>query len=180
MKIYLGCGPGALHEQHKKVMGDPNEWTFVDYYVHEPHIKNWDARTLPQVANDTVEHIYCSHLLEHLPHSELRTILRTWKDRLIPGGRLTINVPDLLWVCKEIARYEQGQLLEGYFCDFDGHHGLLAVLYGSQMHEGEYHKGGFTKRYLKEILEEVGFHGVRVEQVFEAHEMGCLIAEAVK
>jgi len=42
----------------------------------------------------------------------------------------------------------------------------MAVLYGNQGHAGEFHKSGFRE--------------IEVKKIFEAHEMGCLLANAVK
>jgi hypothetical protein len=179
VKLNLGCGPMPLHQQHLTVMGgDIRSWILVDKYVQHPMIKNWDATVLDEVEDGSAEHIYASHLLEHLPHTEIRDILALWKRKLTPDGRLTINVPDLVWGCSQVLRYASGQILSGYFYEFDGEHGLLSVLYGSEAHEGEYHKTGFVDRYLEELLEDVGFTDIKITAEEDAHSMGVLIATA--
>jgi hypothetical protein len=161
-------------------MGRPEEWTFVDLYVYEPHIKNWDAKTLDEVPDGSVSQIYSSHLLEHFSHREIEDILHVWKDKLEDGGKIILNVPDLAWAAHQVITYENGQPLDGYFHEFGGEHGLLSVVYGSHSHEGEHHEGGFVKTYLEELLSKVGFKDVSVEKIYEAHQMGCLIARAQK
>jgi len=180
MKLYLGCGPGPLHNQHKGVMGDPSEWTFVDYYVREPHIKNWDAATLEEVGDTTVEKIYTSHLLEHFSHIELDRILGVWYSKLVDGGEIIINVPDLEWACRQCIKYAQGQILDGYFYEFEGEHGLLSIFYGSHSHNGEYHKSGFIKSSLEDLLLRNRFKNIAIEKMVEGHDMGCLLARATK
>lgn len=180
MKLYLGCGPSPLHEQHRKIMENPDEWTFVDFYVKEPHIKNWDAAKLDEVKDGSVETIYSSHLCEHFPHIDLQKILLQWYSKLKKGGTLILNVPDLAWAATQILKYNNGQPLDGYFYDFSGEHGLLSVVYGSESHEGEFHKSGFVKAYLETLLKDVGFSDVLVKNSFDAHDMGVLLATAIK
>lgn len=180
MKLYLGCGPSPVHPQHLEVLGDPKDWTFIDLYVHEPHIKQWDARILDEVPPSSVEYMYASHLLEHFPHTQVKAILKAWQSKLVDGGKLTLNVPDLTWAAWQIIKYDQGGALEGYYYTFGGEHGLLSVVYGSQSHDGEYHKSGYTKYALECLLAEVGLTDIAVEQKFDAHEMGVLIATCLK
>jgi hypothetical protein len=180
LKLYLGCALPPFHPQHTEVLGNIDEWTLVDYFVDHPSIKKWDARTLIPVGNGTVEKIYNSHLIEHFPHVEVPTILRVWYSKLQDGGELIINTPDLLWAAKRLVKYGQGGLLDGYFNTFSGDHGLLSIFYGTESHEGEYHKGGFTKDYMIQLLTDIGFKEVTVEETFDAHEMQVLIARAKK
>lgn len=180
MKLYLGCGPSPLHQQHRDIMGIPEEWTFVDLYVKEPHIKNWDATKLDEIKDSSVEKIYSSHLLEHFSHIQVESILKIWYSKLEEDGAMIVNVPDLAWGASQILNYENGKPLDGYFYDFAGEHGLLSVIYGSHSTEGEHHQGGFVKSYLEELLQRVGFKEVSVERIYDAHDMGCLIARGKK
>lgn len=178
MKLNIGCGPLPLHPQHTEYMkGD--SWVLVDKYVEDPTIKKWDATDLP-VENNSIETIYASHLLEHFPHVEVASVIEHWYAKLKKGGELIINVPDLEWACKQLIKYEQGFLLSGYYNTFAGEHGLLSIFYGSESHEGEYHKAGFTMNYLTKLLFKAGFEGIDVKKDFEAHEMGVLIGRGKK
>lgn len=174
MKLYIGCGPSPIHTQHLEVLGNPDEWTFIDKYIKEPHIKNWDGRFLDEVEDESIEHIYSSHTLEHFEHEHIPAILETWKRKLKVGGKLTINVPNILWVLKRLNALEQDGFLDGYYNTFAGEHGLLSVIYGSQSHEGEYHKGAFTPQYLESLLK--GFSNVYIDTFEDAHDMGIILA----
>jgi len=187
-KLYLGCGPGYPHDQHIKVMGKDwkTEWTFVDLYVSPEEVptsnfRQYNAQNLYEFSDETIDEIYSSHFLEHVSHLEVKNTLLNWHRKLKPEGKITLNVPDLEWVAREIVKYENGQLLtSSYFQDFWGDRGLISVLYGSHSHDGEYHKSGFTKRCLDELLVDVGFRNVNVSKEFEGHDMGCLISTAIK
>ena len=181
LKVSLGCGPLPLHHQHLDIMGDLDDWILVDKYVKDPKIKNWDAEKLTEVPNNSVDIFYISHLLEHLPHKNIIKDLTLWFKKLNEGGKIIINVPDLAWVASEIFKYESGQKLESnYFTEFGGDHGLLSIIYGSQSHKGEFHNGGFTEKYLREVLGDVGFMNVKIKTGMDSHDMGVIIAIADK
>lgn len=179
-KLCLGSAEPPIHPQHLEVMKDYDNWQLVDLYIDHPEVLKMDARTLDLVDDNYLEHIYASHLLEHIPHPELYDVFLTWWNKLAPGGRLTINVPDLTWVARQIIKFENGQLLTGLYCDFEGNHGLQSIVYGTHAHEGERHQAGFTKRSLYEWLEGMGFQKIKIEEVYDAHDMGVLIGTCVK
>lgn len=180
MKLYLGCAEPPFHPQHLAILGNPDDWTWVDYYIDHPKVKKWDATLLTEVENGSCEAIYASHLLEHFPHVKMHEILSTWYRKLAPGGKLIVNVPDLLWTARQLVKYERGGMLDGYYNQFEGVHGLQSIFYGSQSHEGEYHKAGFTANSLHELLMNVGFEDIHTWTETDAHEMGVVLGEAIR
>lgn len=194
MKLYLGVGPYPIHPQHVKVMGGVEsfkEWTLVDKYVSQPDTVGWDAETLDEVEDGTVEHIYNSHLLEHISHRKVLDVLNVWYRKLKPGGLITINVPDLEWACSEflkVLKVERSGNNEAvkyrYYnqtCKLGNtEHSFLQIFYGSHANDGEYHKCGFTEDSLGQALTQVGFKHVSIRREVEAHEFGCLIARGEK
>ncbi len=181
INLNLGCGPFPLHQQHLEVMGDLKEWVLVDKYVKHPMIKNWDALVLDEVKDGTVNHIYASHLLEHLPQVEIEEVLAMWYRKLMSLGKVTINVPDLEWACAELLRYTNTQPLRGdYYYELEGEHGLMSIFYGAQSHEGEFHKAGFVEENLGTVLSKVGFKNIIIDHFVDAHDMGVLLAMGTK
>ena len=181
IKLNLGCGPLPLHPQHLQIMQEPEEWTLVDLYVKHPLIKNWDASHLTEVDDGSVSHIYSSHTLEHLSHRQVPIILKHWWNKLKKGGIITLNVPDLVWACKQIMRYENMQpLTSGVYTTFEGNNVLQSILYGTHAHEGEYHKAGFTPRSLERLLDSAGFSDIIITPLYDNHDMGVLFATAIK
>lgn len=180
MKLYIGCGPSPVHPQHLQVLGEPSEWTFIDLYVKEPHIKNWDGKTLDEVPDESVYEIYSSHTLEHFEHAQVPGILATWHRKLNSSGQLILNVPNLLWALQLLKRIESGSPVDGYYRNYAGEHGVMSILFGSQSHEGEYHKGAFTPTYLYHLLQIAGFRGITIFEQMDAHDMGVLFATCRK
>lgn len=187
MNLYVGCGPGEIHPQHKEVMNSiPGEWELSDAYVVQDGIKNYDVFNIPYKE---VDNIYTSHLLEHISHRKVKDLVSYWYGLLKPKGKLIINVPDLEWACfvflETLLAEREGRVPSGYYnktIDYgDGYeHDFLQIFYGSHSTEGEYHKCGFTKESIIKLLEDCGFSVNKLEQKVEAHDFGCLIVEAQK
>lgn len=170
LKLVIGCGPLPIHPYHKQFIDD--SWVLIDLYVKHPKIIKMDARKLEYPAL-SVEEIYSSHLLEHLAKKEILPTLKEWFRVLKKGGRLRLNVPDFNWAVKCFLGRKKSKY-------FNTKEKILEIFYGSQEHEGEFHKTGFTKKILKEYLVKAGFKKIKICQVYEAHDMGCLLAEARK
>lgn len=121
---------------------------------------------------DTVDEIYSSHALEHIGKNRIVPTLTEWKRVLKPGGRIVLRVPDLRWCCEhwlEVARL--------YPADCDGWD--MAVLFGSQTHDGEYHLTGFTPELMAKYLYEAGLTLDKVEYLW-THEQQTLSFEVHK
>jgi predicted SAM-dependent methyltransferase len=65
---------------------------------------------------ESVHEIHSEHLLEHLTHYEITTLLYTLWVLLVPGGLLRIVVPDFY---RLISNYRAKQLNNGDFSDAD-------------------------------------------------------------
>lgn len=179
-KLNLGSAMPPVHPQHLAIMEDYENWQLVDLFVNHPDVLKMDAKTLAQVEDNYLEHIYASHLLEHIPHTELYDVLKVWYEKLAPAGKLTINVPDIAWVARQIIKFENGQILTGVYSDFEGDRGLQSILYGTHAHDGEKHQSAFTRRSLYEWLEGMGFKKIKIEEFEDAHDMGILLATCQK
>lgn len=179
-KLYIGCGPWPYHPQHLVVLKNIEEWTLVDKFVDEPGVEQWDGRTLDEVPYSSVEAIYSSHTLEHFEHRLIPQVLKTWYKKLRPGGELTLNVPDLNWAARLLRKLDSGLPINRYYNQYAGEHGVLSIFYGSQSHDGEYHKSGYTRVYLQKLLEQAGFMNIEIQELEDAHDMGVLIATCKK
>lgn len=176
VKLYLGCGPLPIHPQHLQTVD--NTWTFTDKYVKDPKIKNIDACDLSDYDDESVDEIYHSHLWEHLSYTESEQAVSEWFRVLKPGGVMTVNVPDMLWLARELISVSEGNKPVSRV--FNTEQKLMEVIYGNQDHEGEFHKTGFTPSILSMILTKAGFVNIRVDRGYDAHDMGVLLATAYK
>lgn len=137
MKLHLGCF-------NKKIHGFVNVDIRPDV---EPDVID-NIFTLEKFKNNSVNLIYACHVLEHLDRKESKLALKRWFDILKPNGLVRIAVPDIEKVFKHYLYYEDFKF-------------LYSFLWGSQKHEFDYHKHGWTFQTMKEDLEDVGFQNVQ-------------------
>ncbi len=93
-KIYVnvGCGDSSGKEFiNVDVLPYPN--------IHHIH----DIADLSMFADNSVDLIYASHVVEHIPRESFNSTIKEWQRALKPGGILRISVPDF---DKLIAVYE--------------------------------------------------------------------------
>ena len=109
-----------------------------------------DARTLSKFSDESVNLIYFSHGLEHIPFSQIQSTLKRWYEVLKPGGILRVAVPDMDSV---FAHYF-------YWKDLKF---LRSCLMGSQRGDGysDYHFSCWDFQTLKEELESAGFVDIK-------------------
>jgi predicted SAM-dependent methyltransferase len=137
IRLNLGCF-------NKKLPG------FINVDIREevnPDVVD-NAFSLKTFDDESVDLIYCCHMLEHLTYFETQDALHRWYKVLKPHGILRLSVPDLERVFAHYFYYKNLDL-------------LMHMLYGSQRHEFDYHKNGWDFERLKCDLESTGFHSVK-------------------
>ena len=142
-KLDLGCG------QNKRGQG----WTGID--THEAadiQAPMW-AVPLPDACADE---LYSSHALEHVMKAQVIPTLREWRRLAAPGATLTLRVPDLAWCVRNWLATGQGNGWE------------LDTIFGSQEHEGNCHRTGFTLPMILFYLRRAGWKPVG-QRLIESH-----------
>ena len=141
--LNLGCGerilPGFIN---------------VDKYYQDSQVINFDIFQLP-FEDNTIDGIFCAHVLEHLPFRHARLAIIEWARVL--KGFLYLGIPDV-------------ELIFEYFKVNDDIDMFLVTLFGFQtdpgnrgedlnypVNDGHFHKCGFTKKMIQDQLEVNGF-----------------------
>ncbi|HKD15355.1 MAG TPA: methyltransferase domain-containing protein [Candidatus Angelobacter sp.] len=136
MKLHLGCGkkhiPGFVHV-------DLEDQPHIDFRI--------PVNQLTFAADNSVELIYASHVLEHFGRHEVDQVLREWFRVLCKGGILRLAVPDFEAV---VSRYQETQELGE----------LIGLVCGGQRNEYDYHKMVFDEKLLVGRLRDAGFSSV--------------------
>lgn len=155
--IHLGCGQLIL-----------DNWINIDKYVEKEKIVKMDIYDLSFPQN-SVDGIYSSHSLEHLPIRHARKALKNWYNTLKPGGVLFLAIPDLeeTMLC----------LLNKNISFADRYFWFLHVLFGYQTDSsnrnptldapldlGQFHTCGFTEELITFFLKEDGY---KIEEIYK-------------
>jgi predicted SAM-dependent methyltransferase len=96
---------------------------------------------------DSVDFIFCSHVLEHFFREDATRLLREMLRVLKPGGRVRICVPDL---AHAVRLYQQGAQREALQMFFTGERGRF-----------DQHRYMYDYHLLAALLEEQGFDDIR-------------------
>ena len=135
------------------------DWKIVDVEPRPEVDYVMNAADLSAFADESVDVIYSSHVLEHFHHTlnnELLRVLIEWRRVLKPGGKLLISVPDLRVLC---WLYGNPNLLP------EERMHLMRIMFGGQTDEYDVHKAGLDFEILGMYVEQAGFSDY--EQVSE-------------
>ncbi len=104
---------------------------------------NWDIFDIP-MNDDSVAQVFAYEVVEHLPTTKVLDAFKEIHRVLKPGGNIVLVVPDLIDTIENFIKKPNDEF-------------SLARIYGSQTHEGQYHKTGFTDKRLFTLLALAGF-----------------------
>ena len=140
--------PLNLHIGGQKAHPD---WKILDIEARPEVDFVGDAADLSQFADNSVDTIYASHVLEHFHHSlnnELNRVLGDWHRVLKPGGYLMLSVPDLQTLCWLFLNPNL-EPMERYY--------LMGIIFGGQNNPYDVHRVGFDLQILGLFLQKAGF-----------------------
>jgi len=136
MKLHLGCGTKIL-----------NGYINIDVRQLEGvHIVS-SIDNLSMFTDNSVELIYCCHVLEHLSRHDVLKTLKEWNRVLKPGGVVRISVPNFEAIVEHYNEYKDIGKIRG-------------LLYGGQTYPENYHYNIWDMQSMTKQLEEAGFINV--------------------
>lgn len=138
LQVHLGCGsvaaPGFVNIDSRRM-------PHINFIVHElAEIKFMPA--------GSIDLLYLSHVLEHLPHGHIDATLRQFHRVLRIGGRCRISVPDFDLLLN---------VYEMHGRDMDK---IIQVLMGGQDYKKNFHFSAFNADSLTRYLKKAGFSTV--------------------
>lgn len=155
IKLNIGCGgrklPGYLG------VDAVAERTAADIVANANHIP---------LPDGCASEVMAIHLVEHLLPWELSATLKEWHRLLAPGGKLVLELPDLIKCCQNII---SGRTRTGKHPDQLG----LWGLFGDDRLEDPFmlHRWSYTFSTLAPKVEAAGFRKVK-EHVTQFHPAG--------
>jgi predicted SAM-dependent methyltransferase len=111
-----------------------------------------DCEKLAQFAPNSIEALYASHVLEHVPYANLPATLAEWHRVLMPGGKVMVAVPDMnvlaqLFVKPEVKGADKVL--------------VMRMMFGGQLDDTDFHCIGFDLEILGVHLHLAGFADIR-------------------
>jgi SAM-dependent methyltransferase len=137
MKLHLGCGNKIL-----------DGFINIDVRPLEGVDIISDISKLDVIEDETIDLIYCSHVLEHFGRNVYKKVLQNWYKKLKPGGVLRIAIPNFEVIVEHYNKNKDINI-------------LLGLLYGGQTYEENYHYCSWDFKSLSEDLLDVGFIKVK-------------------
>ena len=108
-----------------------------------------DARNLP-FSDEIFDEVLSKHVIEHFSWRETETILKEWVRVLKKGGKISIQCPNIAYLCEYYSKFFKGEIDKPIWF------GPESDIFGGQKHEFDYHKIGFSYKTLLKKLETVG------------------------
>lgn len=137
-KLNLGCG-FDIKEDYLNI--DLNDF-------HSPDLVA-DICNLNMLPPNYYEEIIAYDVLEHLTRNKTHIALAEWNRLLKMGGKLKLQVPNLMGLMSLFLKLEYQSL--------ESQHILLRCLFGSQKYDGDFHYNCFTQKTLDGYLHDSGF-----------------------
>lgn len=136
-KVYLNLGCGV---------NTSSEFINIDAFpFHKTHMV-LDIQSLSIFPSNSVDMIYASHIIEHIPRNNLKKTLMEWHRVLKTGGVLRFGVPDL------------DKLIDFYNAHGKETESIVDQLLG-QDRDYDRHCTIWNFNYAKKILKQAGFSG---------------------
>ena len=107
MHLNLGCGPSFF-----------NGFLNIDKFHSDDKVLKYCLSDLP-FEKGSIETIYSSHALEHLPIRTAKLAVKRWGEILRPGGQLYLAIPDLGEILRKVL--EGGQNFDWYMYTLFGY-----------------------------------------------------------
>jgi predicted SAM-dependent methyltransferase len=146
LHLHLGCGPRYLPGF---VNIDANPLRKIDLWL--------DVRCGLPFANQSVNSIYSTHMIEHLYPDELETLLRECVRVLKPHAGLRLIVPSLR---SAVLAYQENQ--RDWFCNsFPRHFDSVGGRFSNFVFCDGQHRTAFDFGYLEEVLSKAGFSQIQ-------------------
>ena len=114
-----------------------------------------DIADLKQFADRSIDEIYASHVLEHVPQGAVQRTLAGFYRVLKKGGRLMVAVPDMDVLCRAFLRPD---------LDTGTRFQFMRIIFGGQIDADDVHYSGWNFEFIQQYLSDAGFMSVdRVE-----------------
>lgn len=114
-----------------------------------PHVDyQGDLRDLSRFADDSIDNIYASHVLEHVNQADVVPVLRGVRRVLRQGGKFLVSVPDMDVLCHLFISPWAPPAVKWH---------AMRMMFGGQTDAYDFHYVGFNEIFLRDFLNQAGF-----------------------
>lgn len=135
---------------------------------HEGADMKVSATDLSPFGDGSIDYIETHHMIEHLSFEEADRAFREMARVLEVGGHLVLTCPDITRIARRWMRQSDDERWSS----------TIKMIYGSQEHEGMFHKSGYDAGKLRTVLEAHGFEVLLTYTPYPARPTPSLLAIA--
>lgn len=117
----------------------------------------------------SIDEIRGVQVFEHFGPQEALKVLNHWRDLLKPGGKIVIDVPDIIETAQLLALAETEE--EKSWAE--------KLVHGTRNDNFAYHKVGYWPKKLEKILKDAGFKNIKLNTDIK-HQYPAFSMEATK
>ncbi len=123
-----------------------NDWLNIDVLPADPGVIHCDVTKGLPFEDDSLQVVYHSHVLEHIPKSMVKAFLNECYRVLKPGGIIRIAVPDLEGIVRNYLKYLEQNLDQATDESRANYDWMMLELYDQVVRN---HSGGEMQAYLQ-------------------------------
>ena len=115
-----------------------------------------DITDLSQFDDNSIEEIYASHIIEHVPQKKIKETLKGIYRVLKDKGKFYISVPDMDVLCKLFLEIKEPK----------ARFHIMRMIFGGQIDKYDFHYFGWNFLFLKDFLTIAGFKNIEKVKFF--------------
>ena len=129
-------------------------WSILNIQKNEGVDFVGDISDLSQFEDETIEEIYASHVVEHIPQKKIIDTLKGIHRVLKNGGKFYVSVPNMDYLCRILIDEKAPPKVKMH---------VMRIIFGGQVDDYDFHYFGYTLHFLSGFLKDSGFK--KIERV---------------
>lgn len=148
------------------------EWHILDSYnLNQDMTIEGEVDNIP-LADNSVEEIWCSHVLEHVWPQKIEQTLNEWYRILAVGGRMRLIVPNLPEILKNwLNEPDDSPAKFGWY---------LNTIFGEHRHINDIHHFGANQNKMQELLNKYPYAGEITTRFCQVHNQSEIYCDVIK
>ena len=112
-------------------------WSILNIQKNEGVDFVGDISDLSQFEDDSIEEIYASHVVEHIPQTKIIETLKGIYRVLKKGGKFYVSVPNMDYLCRILIDEKAPNKVKMH---------VMRIIFGGQLDDYDFHYFGYIDR----------------------------------